>query len=232
MAGRVFDKQTGFYHEHRQTSEYRYDDGTEVVPLCKPAGAGAPHVVVIAMHAPVGIRVSRGEAAKSGSPPVMPMPNDTPSGDRLLSFNTEVWAPDTRGSRLDQRTYAGSWEATYAQGCAPVLETFAVSPDESLPGVARGAVYNAQGYRRPYRLQTGRPPYARLPLDGLMALGLGIPIVGNVLANLFLTDRVNVVLDAALDAAGRSVVPPALDGNYRDFAVDYRPDYFTDGLIR
>ncbi len=235
MHGRVFDFQLGDYHEHRQVSEYRYEDGCELVPLCKPPTAGAPHVVVIRMHAPVGIRKSFGEAIKSGTPPVMPGPGDTPSGDRLLSFTTGVWAPDTRGPRADQRTFAGYWEGTYAEGCAPVLESTTVAPLERLPGVARGAVVDAAGNRRPYRLQTGRPPFARLPLDGFMAAAIGflggLGVIGELLGG-WLLAQVTQALDASLDAAGRSDAPPALTGTYRDFAVDHRPGYFSDGIIR
>jgi hypothetical protein len=82
------------------------------------------------------------------------------------------------------------------------------------------------------RLDTGRPPFARLSVDAdagwFWNLIGAIPFVGGALVRLL----AGPVLDATLNRADRSVQPPNLAADFIDYAVAYRPNYMSEGIIR
>jgi hypothetical protein len=240
MPAALFDLQTSSYHEYAQHSEYEFNDGLVVIPLAKKDTDPPPHFLVVRRHAPVGMRTHRVQAAKSGTPPVVPALADTPSGDRFLGATLAVEAPETRGPNSGVRTYAVAGEYRYVQGGAVDTLALTTAGQAATPNMTdrrhepvAGALGPPVAARKVSpRLDTGRPPFARLSVDAdagwFWNLIGAIPFVGGALVRLL----AGPVLDATLNRADRSVQPPNLAADFIDYAVAYRPNYMSEGIIR
>jgi hypothetical protein len=223
----VFDYQPDLYVQWAADSSYSFDEGLEVVPLCKEATDPPPHFLIIRRHAPVGFRTSRGQASKNGSPPVVPAPNNTRSGDIFAGGTLTVLDPrsdDQNGTRIFQT----DWSYTYVQSGPFGLSRMYASE------IPRGspAGYNLANPARRVApmLSSGRPPFVRNMQDGDAT---GLSQMGSSLSGLALSGAIAPILDLALDLAAADPRPPALNnGSYADLGVDYRPNYFSEGLIR
>ena len=86
------DLQYYYYKGSSAKSRYVRNNGLLVIPVMGPAGT-AP--ILVRTHAPYGARETDFEYMKQGSPPVFPSPEDTKTGDILLSSTVEIPAPVT-----------------------------------------------------------------------------------------------------------------------------------------
>lgn len=231
----VFDYQDDRYSRYVSSSEYSFDEGLELVPLCKSASDPPPHFVLARRHAPVGTRVVRGGALKHGTPPVLPAMTDTPSGDIFAhgAYNLSHPVSSEVGGTEGMRTWEANWEFTYHQAgpFGTARDRYTVFQPGYLPGVGIAPVPVGVVKVRPL-LSTGRPPYVRISTDGTAALILGllgnIPIIGGAIQA-----AVATVLDFLLGGLAIDANPPNLSSpSYNDMGVDVRPYYFSEGIVR
>jgi hypothetical protein len=81
------------YHNYQKSgivSQYVRENGLLVIPVMGPTGT-AP--VVVRVSAGYGFREASFEYIKKGTPPLFPSPENTPSGDVLLSAELQFPSP-------------------------------------------------------------------------------------------------------------------------------------------
>jgi len=81
------DLQDLAFRESTLVSKYDRSLGKLTIPVMGPAGT-AP--VVCRVHAPFGMRFVDFAYTKTGTPPVIPSPTDTPTGDTILSSTMAI----------------------------------------------------------------------------------------------------------------------------------------------
>ena len=214
----ITDLQGRNYQDYTAFSSYQFDDGIEVVPLCKKATDPPPHFILVRRHAPTGIRTVEVSGTKTGAPPVMPDMINTPSGDVFLGADVSILHPLTNET-AGIRTFRTDGTYRFAQhGALGLARNMTPEP----------AVAPTSTLRTPPMLHAGRPPYIRAVVDALACILAGMMGPGSRAASVVITG-----LNRALNLLGASTARPQLnDPGYKDMAVDTRPDYFSEGLIR
>lgn len=105
------DAEPSQYRDWVKGSGYSRDTGLLVIPIAGPSGTPP---LIIQVHSPYGMRVESWEASKKNTPPVIPSPIDTPSGDILLKADITFMQPVIRDQQ-NQLEYYAEGVYTYVQ---------------------------------------------------------------------------------------------------------------------
>jgi hypothetical protein len=213
----VLDYQSDKYHEYDAVSKFERDEGLIVIPLAKLPSDPPPHYRVVRIHAPVGLRTVEVAATKVGTPPVMPGYGPTRSGDTMLSAEIEQKMPmDASGN--GSRGYRTAGVYRYVQS----LRNSGGYVDYRARNTATDAFPSI------------KPPFFRTAVDalaGILAQLIGfIPFFGPSIAQALINaGGTDVIYDSLRD---NPPVGDVTNPDYVDLAVDTRPVYFTDNIIR
>lgn len=112
MADARKDLQDVAFRESTLVSKYDRSLGLLVIPVMGPVGTPP---VVVRVHAPVGMRTADFAYTKTGTPPVIPAPVDTPSGDTILSSSLNIVVARITPDDQNRMLYSISGSYLYVQ---------------------------------------------------------------------------------------------------------------------
>jgi hypothetical protein len=150
-AGHTQDVHQGpLYNRSRQLHKYTSETGVYMVPIAGTASAGGESVRLVTLHRPYGMRTVLWDAAKQGSPPMMPKPEEeTLSGDRLVSTGISLYQPtpmlggqgfswEVAGEYTYVQTNVRGKDSNYETGLWPFRVELNMPPNPNLSGYFLG----------------------------------------------------------------------------------------------
>jgi hypothetical protein len=205
------DRQAGSMDNYDSVHEYYADNGLLEIPVAGPPGTPCQ---IVRVHAGYGIRTSSWDASKRGTPPAMPSPEDTPSGDTLLSYEINLAQP-----RLDVNqgglSFAASGTYVYCQGT--------IASGGAVAGKVRGKedfyTTGSFAYETPF-----------LDVAGYVDLGTA-GIVGGVLGALPPTARLVAIENQIAGKTDEIIRGVTSDSDYKYQSSIISPVFFSSSLI-